>query len=377
MKIINEELLPRTDTELLNNEIAFFKNDSNYEMLFDKIPDWILILNNNRQTVFLNKSMLKYFELNDREVLYGKRPGEIFGCVRTKDGVGCGTAQGCKYCGALVSILTGLNGLENSQECRMSQINGDSLTLRVTSSPFKRNGSNFIIFSMADISDEKRREVLEKLFFHDIMNTASGIQSIGEIMKMELPPEYDEYSSMLSQASRQLIDEIRNQRQLLAAEKGTLAFDISEINVRQLIKEIIDINKHFEFAQECTIIYEELTKNSVINTDKALLGRTISNLLKNALEAVAPRGTVKISSAFEDGKLEVSVHNSIVMPDEIKQQIFQKSFSTKGSGRGIGTYSIKLFTEKYLGGSVWFTSEEGMGTTFYISIPDSETNSKE
>ena len=372
MKIISEELLPRTAPEILKENISIFKNDSYFEMLLDKIPDLIMILDSNRQTVFVNKALMTLFDLQNRSELYGKRPGEIFGCVRTQGGVGCGTTEGCKYCGSLVSILTGLNGLENSKECRMMQIDGSSLTLRVTSSPFKRNNSDFIIFSMVDISNEKRREVLERLFFHDIMNTAAGIQSIGEIMRMELPPEYDEYSSMLSQASRQLIDEIRNQRQLMAAEKGTLALDISEIDVRQLIKELIDINKHFEFTQDCTIIYEEITKNAVINTDRPLLGRTISNLLKNALEAVAPRGTVKISSAVENGNLEVSVHNSKVMPDEVKQQIFQKSFSTKGAGRGIGTYSIKLFTEKYLKGSVSFTSEEGIGTTFFISVPNQE-----
>ncbi len=373
MDIIREELLSRTAPEILEKEISIFRQDGYFQLLFDKIPDLIMILDSNRQTVFINKALMNLFDLEDRSELYGNRPGEIFGCVRTEGGVGCGTTEGCKYCGALVSILTGLNGIENSKECRMTQLDGNSLTLRVTSSPFKKNGSDFIIFAMADISNEKRREVLERVFFHDIMNTASGIQSIGEILKMELPPEYDEYSSMLSQASRQLIDEIRNQRQLLSAEKGTLALEVSEINIRQFIKEIIDLNKHYEFARDCTIIYEEISKNAVINTDRTLLGRTISNLLKNALEAVAPRGTVKISSAVENGHLEVCVNNSKVMPDEVKQQIFQKSFSTKGAGRGIGTYSIKLFTEKYLKGTVSFTSEEATGTTFFLTVPNLET----
>lgn len=58
------------------------------------------------------------------------------------------------------------------------------------------------------------------------------------------------------------------------------------------------------------------------------------------------------------------------MPDEVKLQIFQRSFSTKGRGRGIGTYSIKLFTEKYLEGKVSFTSKEGEGTVFTVELPD-------
>jgi sensor histidine kinase regulating citrate/malate metabolism len=57
------------------------------------------------------------------------------------------------------------------------------------------------------------------------------------------------------------------------------------------------------------------------------------------------------------------------MKREIQLQIFQRSFSTKGSGRGLGTYSIKLLTEQYLHGKAWFTSNEVEGTTFFASIP--------
>jgi len=49
--------------------------------------------------------------------------------------------------------------------------------------------------------------------------------------------------------------------------------------------------------------------------------------------------------------------------------VFQRSFSTKGKGRGLGTYSIKLLTERYLKGTASFTSTETDGTTFQISLP--------
>jgi sensor histidine kinase regulating citrate/malate metabolism len=50
-------------------------------------------------------------------------------------------------------------------------------------------------------------------------------------------------------------------------------------------------------------------------------------------------------------------------------QIFQRSFSTKGSGRGIGTYSMKLLTEQYLGGEILVESSQENGTTFTVVIP--------
>ncbi|MFA7348153.1 MAG: ATP-binding protein, partial [Desulfurivibrionaceae bacterium] len=57
------------------------------------------------------------------------------------------------------------------------------------------------------------------------------------------------------------------------------------------------------------------------------------------------------------------------MPENVQLQIFQRSFSTKGTGRGLGTYSIKLLGERYLKGRVSFTSTPEKGTTFRFRCP--------
>ena len=54
-------------------------------------------------------------------------------------------------------------------------------------------------------------------------------------------------------------------------------------------------------------------------------------------------------------------------------QFFQRSFSTKSSGRGLGTYIMKLLSERYLDGKVSFASTEDDGTTFYASFPKHRT----
>ena len=59
------------------------------------------------------------------------------------------------------------------------------------------------------------------------------------------------------------------------------------------------------------------------------------------------------------------------MPEAVKLQVFRRSFSTKaGAGRGVGTYSARLLTERYLGGALRFRSEDGEGTTFVVTLPD-------
>ncbi len=65
----------------------------------------------------------------------------------------------------------------------------------------------------------------------------------------------------------------------------------------------------------------------------------------------------------------IEIRNPAVIPDEVKYQIFNRSFSTKGAGRGIGTYSVKLLTEHYLEGEVGFSTEPGSGTAFHVLLP--------
>jgi sensor histidine kinase regulating citrate/malate metabolism len=62
-----------------------------------------------------------------------------------------------------------------------------------------------------------------------------------------------------------------------------------------------------------------------------------------------------------------------VIPEKVALRIFQRSFSTKAKkGRGIGTYSMKLFGERYLGGKVGFETNEEKGTMFFIELPERE-----
>ena len=94
-------------------------------------------------------------------------------------------------------------------------------------------------------------------------------------------------------------------------------------------------------------------------------------MIKNALEATAAGGVVTVRCRPKAKRHVVfSVHNPGVMPADVQLQIFQRSFSTKAaSGRGIGTHSMKLLGERYLGGKVAFVSREPEGTTFTLTLP--------
>ena len=106
-----------------------------------------------------------------------------------------------------------------------------------------------------------------------------------------------------------------------------------------------------------------------IHTSRPLFQRVLGNMVKNALEATDVGGVVRMGWERDGAELVFKVNNQGAMPREVQLQIFNRSFSTKGSGRGIGTHSIRLLGERYLGGRVSFESNEAEGTTFYLKLP--------
>jgi signal transduction histidine kinase len=104
-----------------------------------------------------------------------------------------------------------------------------------------------------------------------------------------------------------------------------------------------------------------------IISDRALVHRMVMNMIKNAVEADGSIVTICLDTKADD--VEISVHNRKTMPKEVQLQVFKKFFSTKGEGRGVGTYGMKLIGEGFLKGKVWFDSSPDLGTRFTFRIP--------
>ena len=92
-------------------------------------------------------------------------------------------------------------------------------------------------------------------------------------------------------------------------------------------------------------------------------------MLKNALESSCEGDDVTLDYKSTKDSVIFSVHNKSYIPKDIQMQIFSRSFSTKGEDRGLGTYGMKLLTERYLKGKVYFESDKSKGTTFYAEYP--------
>jgi signal transduction histidine kinase len=166
-----------------------------------------------------------------------------------------------------------------------------------------------------------------------------------------------------------LIEEIQAQKILVAAENNELSVTFVSLESRQIIDAVINTYTHHTASKDRSIIYSSESGNISFNSDRTLISRVVGNMLKNALEASNPGSIITVGCKQNGQYVRFWINNPGVIPDDVQLQIFQRSFSTKGSGRGIGTYSIKYLSEKYLNGKVWFNSAEKEGTTFYAEYP--------
>lgn len=362
----------RADAESISRDAQLLMESALLEHLTTAIPCVLLILNPERQIVYKNQRTIDLLGTSAIEEILGKRPGEMLHCIHACESLGgCGATESCRECGAVNATLQSqAEGTTVVNECRISTVSGDSYEFRVWASPYRNGKKDFTLFTLLDISNEKRRHALERTFFHDINNILSVVVGYSQLLEGTTDEAIAaEHIKTIMMAGNELVEEIASHRRLLQAENGDLAVTISTIESLSLLSDVMNVFSVNEDLKDRKIILEESSEGVEIATDRVLLRRVLENMVKNALEATPDSMEVRLACERNQSSMVFSVHNPSYMPPSVQLQIFQRSFSTKGKGRGIGTYSMKLFGEKYLKGKVWFSSTEDKGTTFYFSLP--------
>ncbi|NVN89651.1 MAG: sensor histidine kinase [Desulfuromonadales bacterium] len=327
------------------------------------------VLNDKRQIVALNDSFLAYIGIKDSGQLLGLRLGESVACIHSCEMPGgCGSSNYCSTCGAAVSIITAMETKQPQERTCALTIEKDNqnidLYFNIRSCPLVVHGNQYILLFLQDISIQQYRACLDRSFFHDINNILTALVGKSELISLRNQPSEEKLKELHNIVIR-IAEEIAIQNSLQNSLDVSYKPMYTEVKANSILSEVEQLFKDHPLAAHRTLEVNYVPDEIEIITDFHLASRIVINMVTNAFEATPEGGKVTLSIELNQNSISFCVWNDGAIPKDIAHRIFQRNFSTKGNiGRGFGTYSMKLFGEQVLGGTVQFESTEDKGTTF-------------
>ena len=221
---------------------------------------------------------------------------------------------------------------------------------------------------LAKSEREQAWREMAKQVAHEIKNPLTPMRLTVQSFERRFNPSDENIKEKLAEYSQTLIQQIDVMSSIASAFSDFAKMPTQKrekLEVVEVVKLAIDIfNKEF-------IHYIPTEGKIFANLDKTQLIRVVTNLVKNAIQALEnvenPLIEVKVSSEKNSIKIIVS-DNGKGIKEEDKKMVFEPKFTTKSSGMGLGLPMIKNIIEAY-DGTISFTSKEGIGSVFTLILP--------
>jgi signal transduction histidine kinase len=365
----------RVTGERLGSQVAAAASNEIVEALLRSWGGAVAILNSQRQVVALNGAWLEAMGSAIPSEALGLRPGETLRCVYAADAPGgCGTAKACASCGGAAAIVAAsARGVPEERDCSLSvQQDGEvrHLELQVRAVPFEIGDEPLTLLSFRDVSVERRRASLERTLFHDLATLVTGLGSAAQALPdLERPEDAAAVDDVRTLAER-LARELQLQRALADDPIAALQPARRKVELATAVDLVERLFRHHPAATGKSLRVSMASPAPTILTDPDLLQRVLANLVLNAFEATIPGGTVRLTVEPVGDGVALRVWNAAAIPASVFPRIFQRYFTTKpGEGRGQGTFVAKVFTERFLDGSISVASSAEGGTAFEVRLP--------
>lgn len=225
---------------------------------------------------------------------------------------------------------------------------------------------------LAQSEREQAWREMAKQVAHEIKNPLTPMRLTVQSFQRRFNENDSEIKQKLDDFSQTLIQQIDTMSSVASAFSNFASMPAQQnetLNVVKMVQLALDIfNEDF--------IRFQSSKNEIIAIfDRTQLIRVITNLIKNAIQAIPTEQEnkevlVRVLTEKENVKIEVHDNGSGISIEN-KNRIFEPKFTTKSSGMGLGLAIIKNIIENY-NGSITFESEVNKGTTFTVLFPITE-----
>lgn len=202
-----------------------------------------------------------------------------------------------------------------------------------------------------------------------------------------LTEDQRKYLTLIESSNQRAIDLVRSLLNVSRLDLGTFSIMPEEVSINAIVNEAVEALALEAKKMGVEIVQKEDMSIKNISADKHLCLMIFKGLLSNAILFSKKGGDITISTSLvaksktidgmiigEESILITVADTGIGILEVDKSKIFSKMFKasnvkdSQGAGSGLSLYIIKSILE-YSGGSVWFTSKENVGTTFFVTLP--------
>ena len=230
---------------------------------------------------------------------------------------------------------------------------------------------------------EKEKELNElktkflSLVSHEFKTPLSGILTSAALLtKYTLEDQQekrDKHIKTISDKVHYLNNILNDFLSIEKLETGKINYKFSTFKLSKLINEVI-YNANMLLKEGQQITYPENIEDLSLTQDEKTIELALSNLVHNAIKYSSENTIVKVEVKQDDAMTTFEIIDSgIGIPERDQKNIFQRYFRAENAlttqGTGIGLNIVKTHIEK-LGGSITFETQENVGSTFVLTIPN-------
>ncbi|HMO62861.1 MAG TPA: HAMP domain-containing sensor histidine kinase [Ferruginibacter sp.] len=225
--------------------------------------------------------------------------------------------------------------------------------------------------SLAKTEREDAWREMARQVAHEIKNPLTPMKLSLQFLQKAIDDNSTNVTELSRSVARTLVEQIDHLSQIAGEFSQFANIGNPRNEVFDLKESIAHVVQLYSADTSVDIEWQTVESSAIIRADKTHVSRLFTNLLQNAVQAVPDnrRGNIKIVLRKTASTVLVTVtDNGNGIPAEMQHKIFTPNFTTKTSGTGLGLAMSKSIVEQNKG-AIWFDTQEGVGTSFYVELP--------